>query len=270
MKKAIIVIPIYKEIPTLIEKASFQQCLRVLNKFDITFIAPEHLDITEYTQIAHEFSKTIAIQYFSKDNFISRKSYSKLLLSHKFYECFSSYEYMLIYQLDAWVFKDELEYWCDMEYDYIGAPWFKHWGNANKSSSMQARAGNGGFSLRKISSFIKVLKMPWPHNQYLRRGKLKKRLLNGLLQENKNLKTVQQAFIESSINEDHLFAFFANTKDCEFKVSDAHTAIKFSFEVNPRLLYELNDFELPFGCHAFETYDNDFWKDKIILSSNGK
>ena len=30
---------------------------------------------------------------------------------------------MLIYQLDAYVFKDELLNWANKGYDYIGAPW---------------------------------------------------------------------------------------------------------------------------------------------------
>ncbi len=30
---------------------------------------------------------------------------------------------MLIYQLDAYVFKGEWLFWANQEYDYIGAPW---------------------------------------------------------------------------------------------------------------------------------------------------
>ena len=32
---------------------------------------------------------------------------------------------MLIYQLDAFVFQDDLAYWCQQNYDYIGAPWLR-------------------------------------------------------------------------------------------------------------------------------------------------
>lgn len=34
----------------------------------------------------------------------------------------------MIYQLDAWVFNDELSSWCSLGYDYIGAPFFPYRG----------------------------------------------------------------------------------------------------------------------------------------------
>ena len=61
---------------------------------------------------------------FENKNFTSRNSYSKLLLSSKFYERFSDYDYMLIYQLDCLIFSNDLKKWTDLNYDYIGAPWF--------------------------------------------------------------------------------------------------------------------------------------------------
>jgi hypothetical protein len=70
-----------------------------------------------------------------------------------FYEVFRQYEYMLIYQLDCWVFRDELEMWCDKGYDYIGAPFFVKW-----FVDRGIYVGNGGFSLRKISNIIEYLK----------------------------------------------------------------------------------------------------------------
>ena len=66
---------------------------------------------------------------------------------------------MLIYQLDACVFRDELKYWCEKKYDYIGAPIFWAY-NSNKFSNKVAGIGNGGFSLRKISYCLKMLNMP--------------------------------------------------------------------------------------------------------------
>jgi hypothetical protein len=68
---------------------------------------------------------------------------------------------MLIYQLDAWVFKDDLMKWCNKGYDYIGAPWFEDFGSYEKGKKLW-RVGNGGFSLRKIKYFCKVLSWKWP------------------------------------------------------------------------------------------------------------
>jgi len=44
------------------------------------------------------------------------------MMSPAFYDAFKAFDYILIYQLDAFVFRDELEYFCSLGYDYIGAP----------------------------------------------------------------------------------------------------------------------------------------------------
>jgi hypothetical protein len=46
-------------------------------------------------------------------------------LSEEFYQAFTDFEFMLIYQLDAFVFRDELADWCRSGYEYIGAPWLR-------------------------------------------------------------------------------------------------------------------------------------------------
>ncbi len=43
------------------------------------------------------------------------------MMDNTFYKQFLNYEYILIYQLDAFVFKDELNY-CSQGIDYVGAP----------------------------------------------------------------------------------------------------------------------------------------------------
>ena len=91
------------------------------------------------------------------------------MLSNFFYSAFREYDYMLLYQLDAFVFKNELLYWCNKNYDYIGAPWIaskqtllKKIELQFKSKRKQKRAeiffkvGNGGFSLRRIQKFFDI------------------------------------------------------------------------------------------------------------------
>ena len=41
-----------------------------------------------------------------------------------------------------------------------------------------------------------------------------------------------------------------------FKVASFDEARKFSFECNPRKLFELNQNQLPFGCHAWQKHDS--------------
>jgi hypothetical protein len=59
--------------------------------------------------------------------------------------------------------------------------------------------------------------------------------------------------------EDIFWGTVAPAKFPWFKVADAETAMKFSFETNPQKLFELNGCVLPFGCHAWEKYDPNFW-----------
>ena len=71
-------------------------------------------------------------------------------MNYDFYNGFRKYKFMLVHQLDAYVFKDDLLYWTKQGYDYIGAPWFEGMDNAGTNASLLPEIGNGGFSLRKI------------------------------------------------------------------------------------------------------------------------
>ena len=61
---------------------------------------------------------------FNDTYFESIYGYNQLMLNVEFYEAFSK-KYILIYQTDAFIFKDDLNYWCEKDYDYIGAPWIR-------------------------------------------------------------------------------------------------------------------------------------------------
>ena len=80
----------------------------------------------------------------------SVNDYNNLLLSTKFWESLNG-EYVLIYQEDTCIFKDNIEDF--LEFDYIGAPWPEcQKENINNT-------GNGGFSLRRRTTMIEVLKL---------------------------------------------------------------------------------------------------------------
>ena len=65
------------------------------------------------------------------------------------------------------------------------------------------------------------------------------------------------------INEDYFFARKASEIYTQFSVAQPSTALRFSFEEEPELLYAINGSRLPFGCHAFEKYGGGFWKNHI-------
>lgn len=217
MEKCVIIVPCYKayESHTRDEMQSNDQLIRVLGKHDICYIAPEGLELPNGTRV----------EYFSKDFFNDRMSYGRLMNDPNFYRRFSNYEYMLIYQLDCWVFRDELDEWCNKGYDYIGAPFFVRW-----FSDRGLFVGNGGFSLRKISSIINYLE------KYSGKG------------------------LPHDGTDD---GFFAANFENSLKIPTPKEASLFSLEEMPARQYVQNGNKLPFGCHAYKRYDWNFWKQFI-------
>ena len=92
------------------------------------------------------------IKRFDNKYFGSAKAHTDLLFSPKFYKSFNSYKYILIYHLDSLVFSDQLRQWCELDYDFIGAPWVKHKDTVYAGSMLEGKVGNGGFALKKVES----------------------------------------------------------------------------------------------------------------------
>jgi hypothetical protein len=179
------------------------------------------------------------------------------MLSLDLYQRFTGFEYILLYQLDAWVFRDELDFWCQKGYDFIGAPWIdmnillwlkqdiypkklyyyhKLFGNGRYIS----KVGNGGFSLRKVKSITA------------------------------SLKRYQAASLKWKANEDSFFSHYVNSFSPRFHIAPQNEAIMFGFDLYPKKAFILNNMKLPFGCHAWASkdapYENNFsfWEDKIL------
>jgi hypothetical protein len=265
-----IVIPVYKDSINDKEIKSLRQVLRVLKRYKIYFAAPNNLNITKYLEILHEFPNCqFSIVNFDNRFFKSTSSYNKLLISRTFYTKFNKYEYMLIYQLDCWVFKDELNYWCGKKYDYIGAPWFFGMQLAMPESQFMG-VGNGGFSIRRISSHIRVLKSfkyIIPFNE-LWESFIKKITARSAMKLLLNLTIYNNTFSNFNnynFQEDYFWGCIVSKRFSWYKIPNEKTALRFSMEVNAPLLYKLNNNELPFGCHAWEKYNLDFWLKHIKL-----
>ena len=260
---AVVVIPIYKKELSKHEGISLRQCLRVLKQHDIALVCPSSLDLGAYKCVFEEFGVDCLIEHFDDCSFISVASYNKLMLSSTFYAHFSQYEYMLVYQLDAFVFEDRLNLWCSKGYDYVGAPWL------NADGSFCGVCGNGGFSLRRIKSFLNIS----PHEKlfsfkgliccYWNRGLIHRivYVLKGLLFGQNTL----EFFAENNhVNEDLIYAGLKYKNKQAFKIPLPEEAIDFSFESHPAYLYEMNGRKLPFGCHAWTLFEYDtFWENYI-------
>jgi hypothetical protein len=263
MKKVCIIIPIHSSYPTVEELISFKKCFDILSKHPIYVIAPNNLDLTVYIKLIPNL-KVISINPKWQSSVLN---YNKLKLSRYFYSLFNEYEYLLTYELDAFVFKDELLYWCEKGYDYIGAPWFEGYHNANDTSKILG-VGNSGFSLRNVQKCIKI-------TSKISRIKFFYGFLTSISLSNsfvvKNIKRLLKicfnlhfgsqsdfVFKDPSTNEDYYWCSLVPSSFV-FNIAPIDEAIKFSFEVNSSILYKINDQNLPFGCHAWSKYEPNFW-----------
>ncbi|MGL5111457.1 MAG: DUF5672 family protein [Flavobacterium sp.] len=233
-----VVIPIYKDFFGHLEEKSFRQCCKVLGNHEIVIIHPEGLNIDYLTEI----HKSCQSKIFFPHYFASIEGYNELLLSSFFYENFLDSEYILIYQLDAFVFKDELEEWCSKGYDYIGSPWLasssfevtnrifqKFTSKKNKiRQKIFFKVGNGGFSLRKTASHFAISK------QY------ETFIANVLKEKHKKLYAIEDVF----------WSLKAPEFDKNFKIPDYKEAVFFGLDRKPKLGFKLTNNKLPFGCHG--------------------
>lgn len=232
-KEVIIIIPTFKTELLPDESISVRQVFNILSDYDICFIAPEGLDIS-YKEIE---GKDYRIECFKREYFESVDGYSKLCTSSFFYEKFIDYEFMLIYQLDAFVFSDRLLEFCKAEYDYWGAPVSKvYW------RYMPVNVGNGGLSLRRISKFLAITK---------HRDEIVNIINEGLPDDWRK---------EYLKNEDELLIYgselFDETKLCLPSYRDAFS---FSIEFNINSIYDDLEKHLPFGCHRWARYKFNKW-----------
>ena len=263
--KNIVVIPVHKKELSVDEQMSLQQCASVLKYHTICIVCPQGLDVTEYVKILSDADANYYIEYFPARFFDGIKGYNLLMLDKKFYKRFAKYEYLLIYQLDAWVFRDELDEWCEKGFDYIGAPWIEK----NIQGELElAGVGNGGFSLRRVEHFIDVLS----HKGPVRTGKqlnLEQTTKNNIYKFFYSLgyqNTISYYKKDPTLYEDiFLSIFLANTTLCA-KIPDTDMASLFAFEKQPSFLFSKTK-QLPFGCHAWRKYEYEsFWKDHITPS----
>lgn len=261
-----VAIPLYKEIPTPIECESLRQCARCLGMRKLRFFCPEGLNIARYTAVLQEFDIASSVHFFHKSFFSGTKGYSALLMQPQFFQAFADSDYLLIYQLDAWIFRDELDLWCAKGYDYIGAPWLE---NFAQQGNLWA-VGNGGFSLRNVKSSLAFLHR---FEELRAQVQTSPALLATLFPENPSFQHFLHLFLKCSPhrseewnqlpNEDGFWGLIAPALANNFKVPSPTEALQFSFECAPEFLYELNGHQLPMGCHAFEKYNPAFWRQFI-------
>jgi hypothetical protein len=264
-QRVVVLIISYQEQLSDYEKISLKQCLTVLKNYPIRIVKPGSISHSSWN-IDHSRVKT---EDFPDRYFNDIGAYSRMLLSKSFYRRFEEFEYMLIYQLDAFIFRDDLLEWCDKGFDYIGAPWFEKFSSSDTNAPFVA-GGNGGFSLRNIGSHLRVLNSfsfieppasNWhkrmahklPFKEYLRQA-------CGFLLDLTIRNNTYWMLNSFRGFEDQFWCLVAARNFSWFKIPHYKEAMNFAFEMQPRRVFDINDHRLPFGCHAWWKYDLAFWK----------
>lgn len=255
-----VVIPVYKPVLTPYERISLTQCTTVLGNYPIVLVAPHTLAISEYRKIC----PNLQVQTFDTTYFTDIQAYNKLMLSEEFYEAFTNVDYMLIHQLDAFVFRDELADWCRLGYDYIGAPWLRDrdfvnwrdktwfqvkqqiatWLDLKKADGVTPReivslngVGNGGLSLRRVSAMLRSLRK-FRHT----------------------IRTYERSH-QHQYNEDVFWGIEVNRYWPFLRIPDYRKALHFAVEFYPEWAVEhYNRGQLPFGCHAWDIHETAYWR----------
>ena len=251
-----VITPVFREHFSPDEQLSLSFLRQHLGRHRRIIIAPEGLHVSGLDDFH--------IVRFPSRFFQSVQGYTALMLSRRFYRTLAEFEFLLVYQLDALVFRDELEAWCAAGYDYVGAPIEigTHWG--------EQFGLNGGFSLRRIEAFLRVL---------TGRGKgsvarTAERMI--FMQRNASLRACKRVLLElhqarilnalpifvrkSGYPEDLIWSEIAPLLDPTFRVAPAVVAQRFAFETRPSHYFEETGRVLPFGCHAWKKWDPSFWQ----------
>ncbi len=162
-ERLVIVTPIWKESLDPEELALMKITDHENSDIEKFFICPLALD----TRFYEENFPNWRFKFFEKRFFKSVNSYNQLMLRSLVYKSFSDYELMVLCQTDACLVKN-IRLLDFKDFDYVGAPWdeliycnigrvygFKYlWRFFEKGQPI--RVGNGGLSIRRISTFVQV------------------------------------------------------------------------------------------------------------------
>lgn len=254
-----VAVPMYQAALSPAEQVALDRCIAVLGHHPIVAVKPESLCLDElFNNHPQLLSEDFPDRFFA-----GVKGYNRLMLSDEFYARFAAYEFILIHQLDAFVFSDQLLNWCSRGYDYIGAPWlppgqipgwigqaliaarrkcyrlldrYVDCGDHTKDPQFTYSTGNGGFSLRRVTAMRRAL------------AELDKRA------ERHRLAAIR------AWPEDQFFSVEANRYRARLCIPNARESARFSWETNPSVGAQLTSGELPFGCHAWNKLHRDDWR----------
>lgn len=241
------------------EQNAFCQGIKILGTHPFVVVHPQAYSV-DYLKKKYNGITSLALP---NEHFQSVDTYNRMLLSPWFYRHFLDYEYMLIYQTDAYVFSDQLDYWTTMGYDYIGAPWmlndniyqrtigqwitrakqlFPIHNNHVHSAHLFHHVGNGGFSLRRIPKMLEIME--------------------------RNQDFISTLKGKHERQEDVVISVLLKEKE-QLNIPSWRLALYFSFEKAPAKCLELTNGVFPFGCHDTNNRNwESFWKYHMTIDKS--
>lgn len=238
----VVVVPIHTAQLKEAEWQTVAHNLQVLQGLKTVLLVPERVDVEAFP----EFVSSCEIRRIP-DRWMtvgSLRGYNEMMLSEAFYRLFEGYDYMLVCQPDAWIFRNEVMAWCRRGYDYVGAPWWRKgiWSLPllslffPKRRKLYGKVGNGGLSLRRVEAFQRVCR------------------------EQKSRIGHYLSHSHHTFGEDVFWA----VEPKHFRYPTMDEALMFSFDTRPERCYEATGHTLPMGCHGWlKPQRIDFWKPLI-------
>ena len=255
-----VVVPVYRATLDPNERISLESAFRVLGGHHLVMVKPEGLDTSE-VEWRYRFG---GVETFDPGYFASIQGYNRLLLSTGFYQRFLASRYLLVCQLDVFVFRDDLAPWVERGYDYVGAPWVSGTalslrihklrmqlgkllpGGRDKVHAYETRdrVGNGGFSLRSVATHHRLsIAMRDAIDHYLR-----------------NQGT-------HHFHEDVFWSIEPSRRGFAHRTPPLEEALSFSWDINPARLHRLSGGRLPMAAHGwYKRRQLAFWEPHVAAA----
>lgn len=255
-----VAVPVYRSVLDEHERTSLASAFRVLGHHHLVMVKPEGLD-TGPLERTFPFA---GAETFAPEYFRSIQGYNRLLLSTPFYERFLPSEYLLVCQLDVFLFRDDLAAWVARGYDYVGAPWLSgsaaslalHWltwqvtrrlpGGADRIHPYETRnqVGNGGFSLRRVETHHRLSRV------------LAARVDHYLANAGTH-----------HFHEDVFWSLEPGRQGQPHRTPPVEEALAFAFDVNPERLYARAGRRLPMAAHGwYKGRHLRFWQPHVAAA----
>lgn len=254
-----VAVPVYRSTLDANEALSLESTFRALGAHHLVMVKPDGLD-TAAIEARYPFR---AVERFGPQYFGSTSAYNRLLLSTEFYERFLASAFLLVCQLDVFVFRDDLAAWLARGYDYVGAPWVSGSalglelhrlkflasrlvpGGRDRVHDYETRnrVGNGGFSLRRVETHHRLsLELRDTIARYASRQ-------------------------GHHFHEDVFWSVEPQRQGLPFRTPPVEEAMSFAWDVNPERLFALAGGRLPMAAHGwFKRRHLGFWAPRVAAA----